>query len=39
MRKLHTGWRAWAYRGRHRKGTRIGHLATSLTLVYAVYLR
>lgn len=38
-RRLHTGWRAWFYRGRHRKQTRAGHLATSIVLFTAVYLR
>lgn len=40
MRELHTGWRAWTYRGRHRaRHHRIGHLATGLALFYAVYQR
>lgn len=39
IRDLHRGWRALFYRGQHRRGTRVGHLATGLVLFYAVYLR
>lgn len=40
MRPLHTGLRAWFYRGQRRaRSHRVGHLATGVSLLVSVGLR